>query len=422
MSHRRSHRTLALVAALALVLTAACGSDDDAADTDTTTTSAGGTDGTDGSEGSEGSDGTGGSDGDEGDPAGQLVEWSERGPHGVGSLQVALDDGRRVVVWYPAEQGAGTEEPTEIFDIASLLTPELQAKIPAEARVQYPVAAAPNAEPDPGDGPYPVILFSHGFAGFPEQSVGLTTHLASWGYVVAAPDHVERSLSGLLGTGAQGVEPREDPEVLAATLDLVEAQSGDESSPLADLVDVEKVAVAGHSAGAGASYRMASTDDRIDAFALYSIGSGSDENPLPEPEPTQPALVMLGDRDGVIEPDATREVYEGLGAPKYLAEVGNSGHLVFSDLCLIGADQGGLIGIVEEIDLDIPDNLKRLGSDGCDTEDYLPVDEAFPPIDALSVAFFRTYLDEEDGAADALTAGPVEGLDSEGEVTLTAEP
>lgn len=422
MSRRRSHRALVLVSVLVLVLTAACGSDDDADGTDgATTTTSEESDGTESSESAEGTDGTDGTGGEDA-AAGQLVEWSERGPHGVGSHQLALDDGRRVVVWYPAEAGAGTEEPTETFDIASLLTPELQAKIPAQARVQYPVAAAPNAESDPAGGPYPVILFSHGFAGFPEQSVDLTTHLASWGYVVAAPDHVERSLSGLLGTGAQGVAPREDPEVLAATLDLVEAQSGDESSPLADLADVEKVAVAGHSAGAGASYRMAATDDRIDAFATYSIGSGSEEDPLPEPAPTQPVLVMLGDRDGVIEPDATREVYEGLGAPKYLAEVGNSGHLVFSDLCLIGADQGGLIAIVEEIDLDIPDNLKRLGSDGCDTEEYLPADEAFPAIDALSVAFFRTYLDEEDGAADALAPGPVEGLDGEAEVTLTAEP
>ena len=114
------------------------------------------------------------------------------------------------------------------------------------------------------------MLFSHGFAGFPEQSVDLTTHLASWGYVVAAPDHVERSLSGLLGTAAQGVERREDADVLAETLDVVEAEDARADSPLRGIVDAEHVAVTGHSAGAGAAYRLAGSDDRIDAFIAYS--------------------------------------------------------------------------------------------------------------------------------------------------------
>ena len=103
----------------------------------------------------------------------------------------------------------------------------------------------------------------------------LTTHLASWGFVVVAPDHVERSLSGLLGTAAQGVERREDTDVLGATLDLVEAEDDRADSPLAGIVDAEHVAVTGHSAGAGAAYRMAGSDDRIDAFIAYSVGTGA---------------------------------------------------------------------------------------------------------------------------------------------------
>lgn len=349
----------------------------------------------------------------------QLQEWSARGPYGVGSQQLALDDGRRVVVWYPAAAGAGTEEPTETFDIAGLLTPELQAQIPPEFRVQYPIPAAPGAEPDPSGGPYPVVLFSHGFAGFPEQSADLTTHLASWGYVVVAPDHVERSLSGLLGTAAQGVAEREDPEVLAASLDLVVAQGTDASSPLDGMVDADAVAVAGHSAGAGAAYRLAASDARIDALAAYSLGPGGDEGRPAVPD--VPALVMLGARDGVIPPEATREAYEGLAAPRYLAEVPDSGHLVFSDICRIGAEQGGLIGIVEVIGLPIDDDLKALGSDGCDASEYLDVSEAFPSIDAISVGFLQAYLSDDATAADALAEWPDEGLDDGPPVTLTVD-
>ena len=395
-----------MLAALVL-LVAACSSDDEGGDTTTTT--------------APGGDAAASAPGEEGGATGveDLEQWAERGPYGVGSQQLALADGRRVVAWYPAEEGAGTDEPVETFDIASLLNPDLQAQIPAEMRVQYPIPAAPGAAPDASGGPYPVVLFSHGFAGFPEQSADLVTHLASWGYVVAAPDHVERSLSGLLGTAAQGVAEREDVDVLDETLDLVVAQGDDDTSPLSGMVDAEAVAVAGHSAGAGAAYRMASSDDRIDAVATYSVGTGGDEG-LPE-APDVPALVMLGERDGIIPPEATREVYEGLSAPRYLAEVPDSGHLVFSDLCLIGADQDGLIGIVEAIELPIPDDLKALGSDGCDPAEYLPADEAFPSIDSLSIAFLDGYLRDDAAAVDALAAWPEDGLPGQPPVTLTVD-
>ena len=330
------------------------------------------------------------------------TRYAEAGPYAVGSLALELDDGRRAVAWYPADPDAASE-PTDVFDIAGLLSPELQAQIPADARPEYPVAATAEAAPATGDGPYPLVLFSHGFAGFPEQSVDLTTHLASWGFVVAAPDHVERSLSGLLGTAAQGVTPREDPEVLGATLDLVEDEAGRSGSPLDGLVDVESVAVTGHSAGAGAAYEMAGTDDRIDGFIAYSLGRT--DGPVPE----VPGLVMVGTTDGVIPAEATRTAYEAMSPPKYLVEIEGAGHLVFSDICLIGSEGGGVIAIAESIDLPIPPDLSRLGTDGCGP-DSTPPDEVFPAIDHLSVAFLRQTLLGED-ESDTLDPSVTEQLD-----------
>ncbi len=389
--------TLVAAAVVLVVTLAGCSSDDDTSSTSSSSTTE-----------------AAGSSTTEAPAAPTVAELAERGEHGVGSLALDLD-GRRVVVWYPAaDPGAGVDKPTDTFDITSLLSPELQAQVPAEVRVQYPVAAAAGA--DPADGAFPLVLFSHGFAGFPEQSVDLVTHLASWGYVVAAPDHVERSLGGLLGTAAQGVTPSTDPEVLAATLDLVTTEAGTAGSPLEGLVDLDRVAVAGHSAGAGATYRTAATDDRIDAFIAYSLGSGSDDNPLGD-APTVPGMVMAGLDDETIPVDATRDAYGTLTGDRYLVEVAQSGHLVFSDLCLIGAEQGGLVGIVEEIGLAIPENLLRLASDGCGP-DALPVDQAFPAVDGLSVAFLRTHLDEEPGFDAVLADGPVDS-GAEAEVTLT---
>ena len=346
--------------------------------------------------------------------------YVELGPNQVGSRTIALDDGRRVVMWYPAAESAA-DTPTETFDIASLLSPELQSKIAADLRPQYEIVAHIGADPAT-DGPYPVVLFSHGYAGFPEQSADLVTHLASWGFIVIAPDHVERSLSGLLGTAAKGVTPREDPEVLSASLDAAIADAESEDSPLHDLMDLDKVAVAGHSAGASAAYLTASSEDRVKAFIAYSVGTGrpdEDGKTAERPVPDVPGMVMLGTADGIIEPAASEEVYEGMEPPKYLVEIEGAGHLVFSDICLIGKDQGGLVQLTKEAGLDLGEDLLRLASDGCEPDKTDPAD-AFAAIDHFSVAFLRSELglDEEPVGMDQATADSFDPP----QITLTADP
>lgn len=341
--------------------------------------------------------------------------YAEQGEHEVGVHTLALDDGRRVVAWYPAAPTAA-DQPRQSFDIASLLSPELQAQIPAELRPQYEIGAHPGAEPA-GDGPFPVVLFSHGFAGYPEQSADLVTHLASWGFVVVAPTHVERSLDGLLGTAGQGVEPREDPEVLLASLDA--ALADDTVGPL---IDDELVAVAGHSAGASAAYLAASADDRVDALVAYSLGDGSrgptDAEAPERPVPDVPSLTMAGSADGIIAAETTRSVFDAMSTPKHLLEIAEAGHLVFSDLCLIGREQGGLTGLVEQAGLDLPEDLLRLASDGCE-EDALDPALAFGVIDHTTVAFLRSALgiDEEPVGLDQTAVGQFPDV----EATLTSE-
>lgn len=347
-------------------------------------------------------------------PAALAPAYAEQGPNEVGVHTLALDDGRRVLVWYPAAASAA-EAPNETFDIASLLSPELQAQIDADLRPQYEIEAHPGAEPA-GDGPYPVVLFSHGFAGYPEQSADLVTHLASWGFVVVAPAHVERSLDGLLGTGAQGIERREDPEVLMASLDAALADP-----TVGDLLDPEQVAVAGHSAGASAAYLAASQDDRVDALLAYSLGDGSrgPGEPAPElPVPEVPSLVMLGTDDGIIPADTTRAVYDQMATPKHLLELEGAGHLAFTDICLIGAEQGGLTGLVEQAGLELPDDLLRLGTDGCQ-EGALDPQAGFGPIDHFSVAFLRQAfgIDPEPVGLDQATASEFADV----EVTFTSD-
>jgi predicted dienelactone hydrolase len=351
-------------------------------------------------------------------PVRRAKTYSEPGPYAVGYTETKLADGRRVVVWYPSTKAGTAGHTKEEIDIAGFLNPALQAKIPASDRVKYPAAAYADAKPRPQKGGYPVVVFSHGYAGFPEQSVTLATHLASWGYVVAAPDHVERSLDGILGTAAKGVTPSTDPKVLSATLDLVEAQSAKAGAFLHGLADPAEVAVAGHSAGASAAYQAAAADPRFKAWISYSVGFGGADGTKPIPAAAQvPGMVMLGTKDGIIPPASSEAVYAAMHSPKYLVKVDGAGHLVFSDLCLFGASKGGIVNIVNTLKLPIPATLLKLASDGCGKA-YPPVQEAFPAIDSASVSFLR-WAFKSDARPDALTTAALAGLGTP--VTVTKD-
>ena len=315
--------------------------------------------------------------------------YAKPGPYAVGFTTLHLADGRRVVVWYPATKSTTAGHKQQSIDIGGFLNPGLQAKIPPSDRVKYLAPAYQDAPAATDPGKYPLVIFSHGFAGYPEQSVTLTTHLASWGFVVAAPDHVERSLDGLLGTAGQGVKKSTDVAVLQKTLDATVAASN-AAGVLHGLVDPDRVVAAGHSAGASSAYAFASADARVKAWISYSVGFDPAEGPPPSP-PTKPGMVMFATKDGILPAAASIKVYDGMNTPKYLVSVAGAGHLVFSDICLIGRSKGGVVGIAEAINLPIPPQLLRLGSDGCGKGYPLP-ETAFPAINQLSVAFFRWAL------------------------------
>ena len=63
-------------------------------------------------------------------------------------------------------------------------------------------------------------MFSHGFGSFRTQSAEIATSLASWGFVVAAPDHPSRGLEALLlGAVSEGDDVGELVSAHDAVLD-----------------------------------------------------------------------------------------------------------------------------------------------------------------------------------------------------------
>lgn len=94
------------------------------------------------------------------------AQCTQPNPLNVGFRVVQIPQGPRTAVWYP------TEASETKHSYSALLAGSV----------------AENAEPG-GCERFPLILFSHGYAGCSTQSVALTEALARAGFIVAAPDH-----------------------------------------------------------------------------------------------------------------------------------------------------------------------------------------------------------------------------------------
>ena len=125
-------------------------------------------------------------------------------------------------------------------------------------------------------GRYPLVVFSHGYAGFRDQSTFLTARLASWGFVVAAPDHFSRDLTEVLGGPTAATAKTTDVQDLMATIALMQAQDASPSSSFHGHVDTRLVGALGHSAGGAAVEALAATDRQVTTFiglAGATVGS-----------------------------------------------------------------------------------------------------------------------------------------------------
>jgi dienelactone hydrolase len=308
--------------------------------------------------------------------------YTRPGPWAAGVALLA-NGPERVVVWYPADPASARGRPHYSYRVRSWLPPQVAARVPAgvhdsvetEAYLGVPASRA---------GRFPVVLFSHGYGGFPEQSSFLTAHLATWGFVVAAPDHVSRDLAAAI----QGPPPAAptDVEDLQATISWLDSQDADPASPLYRRLDLGRLATLGHSAGGGAVVDLAASDQRVRAFV--SMAGVTD---VSLPRKGLPGLLLAGAQDMAVPASQVASLYDLLPPPKRLVVIGQSGHNAFADTCSIGADQGGPVAISQRLGLPIPASLLRLAADGCNPPDVSPT-VVYPLIRHTVVAQLRWAL------------------------------
>lgn len=185
------------------------------------------------------------------------------GPNAVGVMVEHAKLGDRtaaVLVWYPALAAGGET----LYRYEGVMEG----------------SAVEGAKPAREGAPYPLILFSHGMGGCGCQSVFYTENLASYGYVVVAPDHKDSAMCHIEGPpditfgqiawaaiksggdlgksvfalfGDKFKDSNFDfsyrPVEAKAAIDAALAWNRDDSSPLHGLMDPEKIGATGHSLG-----------------------------------------------------------------------------------------------------------------------------------------------------------------------------
>jgi predicted dienelactone hydrolase len=313
------------------------------------------------------------------------------GPFGVGETTLSLPtNGAPVEVWYPATKASVAHRPEAAYNLGDWLPVSLQKLVPRGApSIAYPSGGVRGVPVAPGR--YPLVVFSHGYGGYRDQSTFLTAYLAMWGFVVAAPDHDSRDLTEVLG-GPPAAKRTTDVEDLRATIDLLHHENASSSSPFHGHVDPSLVGAVGHSAGGAAVETLAAADPRVTTFiglAGASVGAFGQTNSGPGSKaPTQPGMLMSGTADQVVPDGSMITAYARMNEPKRLVLLRNFGHLVFADVCEIGTSQGGLLSIARALKIPVPASLLPLASDGCFPPDTPPPD-AWPAIRQAVTAQLR---------------------------------
>jgi dienelactone hydrolase len=186
-----------------------------------------------------------------------------------------------------------------------------------------------NAPAARADGPFPLVVFGHGFAVTPTLYAQLLQSWARAGYVVAAPVFPLESADAPGGPDESDLtnQPADMSFVISRMLASASAGSG----PFSGLVDPSKIAVAGQSDGGDTALAVAYDptyhDPRVDAAVILSGAEIPGIGGFTFPAGSPPLLAAQGTADTINPPSATNAFFYVAQRPKYLLRLSGAGHL-----------------------------------------------------------------------------------------------
>ncbi|MCE0539116.1 alpha/beta fold hydrolase [Kineosporia rhizophila] len=257
------------------------------------------------------------------------------------------DDKRNVTaqIWYPAT-ASGAAAPY-LGQQAELVSEGLGSSLGVPSFLLSEAAKGHNHSTTDAElatgGQFGVVLFSPGLLGVRTQNTAWAEFLAARGYVVVALDHPYDSATTVTPDGrairstlqATGDEGRDEANTNRATgiraADLSFALDQLVAMPMfQNRLDLDRVAVAGHSAGGAAALQAAAHDGR------FRAAIDIDGLPRNNARPSQPVLVLVaGDGTGNPENDAeyaaaVADVVKNSSGGREIT-VENTKHLSFTD-------------------------------------------------------------------------------------------
>lgn len=200
--------------------------------------------------------------------------------------------------------------------------------------IRYPAEGNPSrvdirdAPPARRRGPFPLIVFGHGFKVTPAPYAPLLRAWARAGYVVAAP------IFPLTNADAPGGPDESDlvnqPTDMSFVITRTLAASARSQGILDGLIDPTRIAVSGQSDGGStalaAAYNSHYVDHRIRAAVILAGARIPGVRGYNFPPPTPPLLAVQGTADAVNVPKSTSIYYRRAPPPKFRLSLLGAGH------------------------------------------------------------------------------------------------
>jgi len=273
------------------------------------------------------------------------ADTRERGPWPVGEIETSFGTFPHVVVLYPAVPGseAGAEEVW--YDVRDLLPAAERSKVPDADAKPVSVQTYRGLPIDDTHGPYPVVILVHGTASFAEASATPMAHWASRGFIVIAANHPTLYFTDQVAACAaiplvsDTLSAEVDSEIAA-----LNNPTGD-MALLAGHVDMSRIALAGHSAGA---YNVAQFTSKPGVQVVILLSGNMNVSPSSS---LQSSLYISGVSDAVLPfnpggggigviyypgifGDGSQKGAYGASPPrKRIIGITGGGHLTVTDLC-----------------------------------------------------------------------------------------
>jgi hypothetical protein len=285
-------------------------------------------------------------------------DTSLRGPWPVGEKTVKFGRFNAVEIMYPAMPGSETGKEELKFDLRDWLPASEKAKIPDAEAKTVGMNTFKDLPLDDAHGPYPVVILVHGTGAFRIASGTTQAHWASRGFVVVAAEHPNLFLTDMLNSGCGfGAVPDLDLSGdVDSEIQTLTAASGDLAF-LKDHIDMTRIALAGHSAGA---FNVAQFSDKpgvqvvIPLAGTHSVKASSSLKSVMFVSGADDTVLPYSFGTGVgslLYPGTTLDAYNASPGPpnvhKRVLAITGGGHLAVTDLCQDNAQGNNPMEVAE---------------------------------------------------------------------------